>query len=278
MPTGSAAPSGLFDRALIAGRRARAGAAPDFVTGLALAELGERLATVNRRFKKAVLVGPSLGGVEPALAMIDTLEIVATLTPKETDDLPVPAARNYDLIASLLDLQAVNDVPGTLIRLRRLLRPDGLFIAVFLGGRSLYELRTAWIKADSALAGGTYARVAPFMDVRDAGALLQRTGFALPVADVDSHAVRYADPLKLMRELKNLGAANPLREKPKKPVTKTHLAAAVAAYPRDADGRITATLELVWMSGWAPHDSQQRPLTPGSAEISLEKVLKDKSG
>ncbi|MBU1174218.1 MAG: SAM-dependent methyltransferase [Alphaproteobacteria bacterium] len=248
------APPALFDRALIAARRARAPAGGDFVTELVLAELAERLASVNRRFARAALVGPTLSGLDVDLPMVDALELVPTLTPRHSDDMPALATGVYDLLASMLDLQAVNDVPGTLMRLRRRLKPDGLFLAVALGGASLGELRAAWIAADAGIAGGAYARVAPFMDVRDAGSLLQRAGFAMPVSDSDTHRVRYADPLRLMREIKGLGAANPMADKPRRPVTRRHLVAAMAAYPRDGDGRITATLELIWMSGWAPDD------------------------
>lgn len=273
MPIDSAPPE-LFDRPLIAARRARASTTADFVTERVLADLGERLGTINRRFEKAALIGPTLADTAPRLATVDALERVPTLSGAAVEDMPALASDGYDLIVSLLDLQAVNDVPGTLVRLRRLLRPDGFFVAAVLGGRSLAELREAWIEADSARFGGAYVRVAPFMDVRDAGSLLQRAGFALPVSDTDMFAVRYADPLGLMRELKSVSAANPMREKPAQPVTPAQMAAAVAAYPVDPDGRITATLELIWMSGWAPDDSQQKPLRPGSAEVSLAQALK----
>ena len=247
-----ATPPILFDRTRIAARRAKAADSVDFVTEMVLTDLAERLETVQRRFEKAALIGPGLSKARPVLPSVDAFECVPTLTEGQVDDMPVLAASDYDLIVSLLDLQVVNDVPGTLARLRRHLRPDGLFLAVALGGLSLTELRTAWIGADADLLGGAQARVAPFMDVRDAGSLLQRAGFAIPVSDTDLHQVRYADPLKLMRELKALGAANPMMETPAKPVTRRHLAAALNAYPVDADGRITATLELIWMSGWTP--------------------------
>jgi SAM-dependent methyltransferase len=277
MPSPSAAPPELFDRRLIATRRARVPAETDFVTELVLSDLDDRLEAINRRYGRAALVGPTVSAETPAPARVDALDLVPTLTPDEQDDMPLLPARDYDLIVSLLDLQAVNDVPGTLARFRRHLKPDGLFIAVALGGRSLFELRAAWIEADSAISGGATARVAPFMDVRDAGGLLQRAGFALPVSDTDTHKVRYADPLRLMHELKRFGAANPMAERPPRLITPNHMAAAIAAYPADADGRVTATLELIWMSGWAPDESQQKPLRPGSAEISLKEVLKPRN-
>lgn len=270
------APPVLFDRARIAARRSSAAQQPDFVTQLVLDELRGRLESVNRRFEKAAIVGPGLSGMSIALPTVDALEIVPTLSGDAHDDMPAFLSEDYDLVASVLDLQAINDVPGTLARIRRHLRPDGLFIAAALGGRSLSELRAAWINADAEVLGGAGVRVAPFMDVRDAGSLLQRAGFALPVSDTDTHRVRYADPLKLMAELKAFGASNPMAEKPGRPVTRRHLAAAIGAYPVDNDGRITATLELIWMSGWAPDESQPKPKQPGSATASLAEALKSK--
>ena len=273
MTTASPIPPDLFDRSLIVRRRARAPKGPDFVTELILSDLGERIGTINRRFEKAALIGPGIVNVDPGFSTVDSLEVVQTLA-GNTDDMPALAGSDYDLIVSVLDLQVVNDVPGTLTRLRRLLRPDGFFVAAVLGGRSLTELRSAWIAADSEHAGGAFVRVAPFMDVRDAGSLLQRAGFALPVSDTDTHSVRYGDALKLMSELKQLGAGNPMMEKPRRLVTPSQLMSAVSAYPVDPDGRVSVTLEIIWMSGWAPDDSQQKPLKPGSAKMSLAEALK----
>ncbi len=185
----------------------------------------------------------------------------------------------YDLIVSILDLTVVNDVPGFLARIRAHLRPDGLFMAVAVGGDSLTELRQAFLAAEARLTGGASPRVAPFIPLADAGGLLQRAGFALPVTDVETHRVRYADPLRLMRELKALGAQNPLAERPGRPATRNLLLAAAEAYGElaaDPDGRVRATLELVWISGWSPHESQQKPLRRGSATVSLKDVLEKK--
>lgn len=205
--------------------------------------------------------------------------LVATDTPLlDPENLQLPAS-DYDLIVSLLDLQITNDVPGFLARIRAHLAPDGLMLLAAIGGNSLNELRAAWLTADAEISGGAYARVAPFIDVRDAGGLLQRASFALPVADIEQHVVRYASPLAMMRELRTLSATNPLADRPTKMTTKTLLATANAAYESaasDPDGRIRATLEILWLSGWAPHENQQKPLAPGSAEVSLAKVLKSK--
>jgi hypothetical protein len=196
----------------------------------------------------------------------------ATVDP-EVLDLP---RRSYDLIVSIFDLDVVDDVPGFLARARAHLRGDGLFLAAAIGGDSLTELREAFLTADADVSGGAFLRVAPFIPLSDAAGLLQRAGFALPVSDVETHTVRYETPLSLMRELKALGASNPLADRPHKMATLALIRAASAAYEAlaaDSDGRVRATLEIVWVSGWAPHESQQKPLKPGSAEISLTKVL-----
>src|SRR5688572_12699180 len=274
------APPHIFDRALIARHLARRPAGvDDFVTRLALADLKERLATVTRSFGRALILAPDAGPL-PATGRSASGEFAfeqrtTVLNGLDPEAIALPS-RDYDLIVSILDLQIVDDVPGFLMRMRAHLAPDGLFLAAAIGGDSLTELRQAFFAADTERLGGAYARVAPFIPVADVGRLLQHAGFALPVGDVETHVVRYATPLKLMQELKALGASNPLADRPGKLMTASHLAAVSAHYEAiasDADGRVRATLEIVWMSGWAPHESQQKPLKPGSAEISLTKVL-----
>jgi len=278
-------PPKLFDRPLIARRLARRAPEGDFVTRLVLDDLEQRLVTVTRTFEQPLILGPDArllplhGETRNA---VFTFERASTLVPMEGVPVVDPEAlglprSDYDLIVSVLDLQAVNDVPGFLSRIRAHLRPDGLFLAVALGGASLTELRQAFLAADAAVSGGAFARVAPFIDVKDAGSLLQRAGFALPVADVESHVVRYETPFALFAELKALGAANPLAERPGRPASRRLLAQAAQDYARiatDPDGRVRATLELVWMSGWVPHESQQKPLAPGSAQVDLRSVLR----
>lgn len=279
-----ATPPPIFDRALIAARLARRDPAADFVSALVRDDLAERLLTIRRPFARALVMAPDarvlpFGGVSAdgpfAWERAGTL-VAAPGTPLlDAEALALPRT-GYDLVVSLLDLSIVNDVPGFLARIRAHLAPDGLFLAAVLGGDTLTELRQSFLAAEAATTGGASARVAPFLQLADAGPLLQRTGFALPVTDVESHIIRYADPLALMRELKALGAANPLADRPSRPMAGRTLAAAVAAYAErfgDPDGRIRATLEIVWLSGWAPHESQQQPLRPGSAEVSLTKVL-----
>jgi SAM-dependent methyltransferase len=186
------------------------------------------------------------------------------------------APGSFDLIASALALQWANDLPGILIQIRRALAPDGLFLAALVGGQSLTELRTALTTAEAELTGGASPRVAPFADVRDLGALLQRAGFALPVTDIEPIIVRYASMFALMQDLRAMGATNALSERSRKPLRRAILLRAAEIYAgrfSDADGRVRATFEIVWLSGWAPHESQQKPLAPGSARMRLADAL-----
>ena len=175
-----------------------------------------------------------------------------------------------------LPCETVNDLPGVLIQIRRALKPDGLFLAALLGGDTLTELRESFAVAESELTGGVSPRVAPFPDLRDMGALLQRAGFALPVADVDRVVVRYPSPLALMADLRRMGAANPLVERRRVPLRRAILVRMMEVYAdrfADPDGRIRASFDIIWLSGWAPHESQQQPLQPGSATARLADAL-----
>lgn len=270
-------PPPIFDRGLIARHLARRPGTDDFVTDLVLTDLEDRLAALIRPFSKAAIIGPDVdklpttGSTASGVFSFERLPAFGG-----SDDVPDMDGTDYNLIVSLLHLQAVNDVPGYLARLRARLAPDGLLLIATLGGETLTELREAFLAADVLVLGGASARVAPMIQVREAGALLQRAGLALPVADVETHVVRYATPFALMAELKSLGAANPLVDRPRRLATRTLLAAAAQAYAErdaDPDGRIRATLEIVWLSGWAPHESQQQPLRPGSATVRMKDVL-----
>jgi SAM-dependent methyltransferase len=186
------------------------------------------------------------------------------------------AAGSLDLAASLLALHGVNDLPGALIQIRRSLRPDGLFIGCLLGGRSLQELRQAFLEAEAETTGGVSPRVAPFVDLRDLGTLLQRAGFALPVVDSEVVTVRYRDMFGLLRDLRAMGWSNALVARRKARLRRETLLRAAAIYAErfaDADGRLRATFEIVWLSGWVPHESQQKPLRPGSAKARLADAL-----
>jgi SAM-dependent methyltransferase len=284
------APPEVFDRTLLKARRARALAAgaADFLLRQVADDLLDRLATVQRRFEVAADIGTPSPYLAEALARGGQAGRVVRLAPA-----PEPPGAGFDLVAgdeevlpfapasldlavSALALQFVNDLPGVLAQIRRALRPDGLFLAAMLGGETLHELAEAFALAESEITGGASPRVAPFVEVRTAGALLQRAGFALPVVDQDRLTVRYADPLALMRDLRAMGAANPLAERMRRPLRRDVLVRAVSAYAErfaDPDGRIRVTFDVISLSGWAPHDSQQKPLRPGSAQARLADVL-----
>jgi len=273
-------PPKTFDRALIARRlQRRKPDAEDFVTRLVLDDLADRLLVVTRRFERAAILSPDAsqlplrGNTREGSFEFERISTVLD-TGIDPERLTLPRT-GYDLIVSLFDVQVVNDVVGFLSRIRHHLAPDGLFIAAAIGGDSLFELRHAFLSAESQ-SGGAFARVAPFIPLADAGGLLQRAGLALPVTDIESHTVRYASPFALMQEIRALGASNPLADRPGRLMTPRLLAAAAQTYAEefsDPDGRIRATLEIIWMSGWAPDESQQKPLKPGSAQVSLKDVL-----
>jgi SAM-dependent methyltransferase len=266
----------IFDAALIERHLARRGGA-DFVMDLVLGDLEDRLLSLIRDFPRALIIAPDVSRL-PATGRTakGTFPFIPLAAFGHASELPPLPEGEFDLIVSLLHLQAVNDVPGYLAQLRARLAPDGLLLAAALGGNTLTELREAFLAADADISGGASARVAPFIQVRDAGALLQRAGLALPVADVETHIVRYSSPFALMAELKAMGASNPLVDRSRRPATRTLLSAAAQAYAQkdaDPDGRVRATLELIWLSGWLPHESQQQPLKPGSATTRLSDIL-----
>jgi SAM-dependent methyltransferase len=273
----------VFDRPLVRRRLARAlrqGYA-DFLLARAVDDLEERLATVVRSFPLALDVGTptavAAGLLRQRCESVVRLSPVAEAGAVLGDEERLPfGSERFDLAISLLALQGVNDLPGALVQIRRALKPDGLFIGCLLGGTTLTELRQAFTEAESKIEGGVSPRVAPFADVRDLGGLLQRAGLALPVADSEIVRVRYGDPLALMRDLRAMGLANPLRERRRAPMKRATLERAIEVYAErfaDQDGRLPATFELVWLSGWAPHDSQQKPLRPGSATVRLADAL-----
>jgi SAM-dependent methyltransferase len=282
----------IFDHELLIRRKRRAltaavpGAA--FLLDRAVEDLGERLATVERRFDKAAALfcltaaaGDAVLQSGKAQSLV-RIEADAALFGGEAgpvgsyDQIPLDP-ESIDLAVSLLSLHEADDIPGALIQIRRALRPDGLFLGAMAGGGTLGELRESLLAAETELHGGASPRVAPFTDVRDAGALLQRAGFALPVADVETVIVRYDSLFGLMRDLRAMGASNALVDRSRRPASRRLFLRAAEIYAErfaDADGRIRATFAFIWMSGWAPHASQQQPLKPGSATVSLTEVLK----
>ena len=269
----------IFDRQLLRRRLARAQALgpATFLIDRVAQELGERLGVVLRQFERAADLGTPTDAVVRALAASGTVASIVSAHSLAIDEEALPFAdASLDLVTSALSLQFVNDLPGTLIQIRRALKPDGLFLAALIGGDSLNELREAFAQAESEVEGGVSPRVAPFADLRELGALLQRAGFALPVVDSDKLTVRYQSVFALMHDLRRMGASNVLNERRRAPLkrkTLTRMAEVYAKNFADADGRLRATFEIVWLSGWAPHESQQKPLKPGSATQRLADAL-----
>ena len=295
----------IFDRDLLRLRRQRVAADAarhDFLLQRVADDFAERLSIVCREFPVAANIGSHHGVLTERLLALPTIGSMI-----ETDTVgPVPsyhegkgtplfasagktrsriiadeealpfAPASLDLVVSGLVLHHVNDLPGALIQIRRALKPDGLFLAALLGGETLKELREAWLIAEDEVMGGASPRVAPFADVRDLGGLLQRAGFALPVADTDIVRVTYASPLDLMREIKAFGSSNVLTARRRVPATRKLLFRAAEIYSERfalADGRIPATFEIITLTAWVPHESQQKPLQPGSAKARLADAL-----
>lgn len=282
----------IFDRPLLAARRQRARRRPragaDFLVARAVDDLADRLAPVLRRFERVVDFGIAAGAAAEVLRALGKADAVTVAAPDadhpaadvRADEEVVPfAPESVDCVVSLLSLQFVDDLPGTLVQLRRALRPDGLLLAALVGGGSLGELRDAFASAELELTGGMSPRVAPFVDVRDLGSLLQRAGFALPVTDSDRFTVRYRSMFDLVADLRAMGATNPLVDRLRRPSSRRLIMRAAEIYAErhsDPDGRLRATFELVWASAWSPHESQQKPLAPGSAKMRLADAVKTK--
>jgi SAM-dependent methyltransferase len=282
VPTGmalnpTAAPI-LFDRSLLharLGRAQRLGPATFLIERVA-EDLAERLRAVLRDFKSAAEIGAS--GEQLSLALAGRVGRLARvdLPMRESEALPL-AAESLDLVVSALAFQFVNDLPGLLAQIRRALRPDGLLMAAMIGGDTLSELRQSFASAEAELEGGVSPRVAPFADLRDVGALLQRAGLALPVTDVERIVVRYRTAFDLMHDLRRMGATNSLVERRRAPTRRATMLRMAEIYAErfaDPDGRIRATFDVIWLSGWAPHQSQQQPLKPGSAKASLADAVR----
>jgi SAM-dependent methyltransferase len=280
----------LFDRKLLIDRRRRAlrDGAETFLLDRTANELMERLSAVKRHFPFALDLGTPGDFLAGALLRSGQADRVAVCEPLahlrrpgmlcitgDEEALPVGESK-FDLVVSALSLQWVNDLPGTLLQIRRALKPDGLLLAALIGGETLHELRESLAAAESEATGGASPRVSPFADIRSLGALLQRAGYALPVADLDRHVVRYSHAFGLFRDLRLMGAANALTERSRKPLSKRTIARAAEIYAErfsDPDGRLRATFEVLWLSGWAPHEGQQKPLKPGSAKTRLADAL-----
>ncbi len=282
----------LFDRILLAQRRNNVAASAGdhaFLLERVALDFADRLAGIKRTFP----VGLNLGAFNGVLSrhlrscerigMLVDVELSVEMA-RQCDGPCVVADEEFlpfsdgtlDLVLSGLSLQLVNDLPGVLIQIFRSLKADGLLLASMLGGETLKELRHAWLIAEDEIYGGASPRVAPFANLRDVGSLLQRAGFALPVVDLDRVQVTYSSPLALMQELKGMGASNILNARLKKPVTRALLQRVCEVYHQCYgldDGRVSATFDIVNMTAWVPHSSQQQPLKPGTAHARLADAL-----
>ncbi|MGE3290409.1 MAG: methyltransferase domain-containing protein [Geminicoccaceae bacterium] len=282
----------IFDRRLVRLRRGRLAsefASSGFLVQEVIERLLERLGDIRREFRRVLVLGAPTGLVEAGLRGRPGLELIvaadetpAILGPDgaravlDSEALPF-AAGSFDLVLSPMLLHWVNDLPGTLVQLHRCLVPDGLLMLAMPGGETLAELRQALTEAELACEGGAGLHVSPFADVRDAGALLQRAGFALPVVDLDRITVSYADALRLMRELGRMGEGNALRQRRPGPMRRETLALACQIYAErfgDREGRVPATFDILFMAGWKPHPSQQQPARRGSASVRLADALR----
>jgi len=279
----------IFDRQVVERQRVDALARadyPDFLDKLIGKELLSRLEMIERTFEKCLVMGPSGNWFVDAVHRSAKLQKVVWQSgyPGNAGDVVFDSEwlpfkdNSLDCVIALPGLELVNDLPGALIQINRALKPDGLFLAALYGGNTLAELRHVWLLADEALTGGASPRVAPFIDVRQAGNLLQRAGLALPVADMDVLSVRYDSALALMLEIKKMGFANPLTQRSKKLTSRRMLALVEEQYKNlfcDDDGRIRASVEINYLTAWCPHESQQQPLKPGSAQKRLADFLAD---
>ncbi len=282
-----------FDRQLVARHRARAAenfSAADFMVRRAGEEIGGRLETTNRTFQTALDLGCHNGLLARDILKAAGVETVisADLSPSMARQAPAPSIAadeeflpvrpgSLDLVTSALSLHWVNDLPGTLLQVRQALKPDGLFLTALFGGETLHELRDILMQAEAECEGGVSPRVSPFADVRDLGGLLQRSGFALPVVDADQIIVRYDTIFNLMDDLRAMGETNAIAARRKTPLKRATLMRAAQLYQEkhaDPDGRIRATFEILYATGWAPHESQQKPMRPGTAAMRLADALK----
>ncbi len=288
----------VFDRRLLRARRDRAAAslpAHDFLFREVAARLVDRLADIRRDFTVALDLGCHTGFVAQAAKALPPGKIgalvQADLSPRmaaaaraaaglpsvAADEEYLPFAdASFDLVLSCASLHQVNDLPGALVQIQRALKPDGVFLAALFGGATLSELRQAWLAAETAQEGGAGPRVAPFADLRDAAGLLQRAGFALPVADSDTITVTYDTPLKLMADLRSMGESNVMIERRRTPTRRATLMAAADHYMAQfagSDGRAPATFQILYLTGWAPAAGQPQALRPGSAQSRLADAL-----
>ncbi len=285
----------IFDRHLLRQRQNRASRHFDdhsFLHGMIIEDVVDRLESVTRSFPQTLVVGPGAHLLEAALTEkcgVETLfeaalrELRADAAPRNTivlDEEHFPIGpRSFDLVVSIMGLHMVNDLPGVLHLIRQSLRPDGLLIACLPGGNTLTELRACLYQAESEITGGVSPRVIPFAAIRDLGGLLQRAGFTLPVADITTCPITYRKPVRLLSDLRHMGEANVLTGRKHGTLRRDVLTLAMSIYeekfPDPSGSGVRATFDIVTLTGWAPHPTQQRPQKPGSAKTSLERAVMD---
>jgi SAM-dependent methyltransferase len=283
----------IFDKARIAANRHRALLNNDpkaaFLLDIAADEMAERLAVVERTFETAVELHGATGAAAHAAMATGKIGSLTRIESESAyinsgdsfieaplEDVPLEP-QSVNLVLAPLSLHLTNDTPGVFIQIKRALKPDGLFLAAIPGSGTLQELREVLLATEIEITGGASPRVIPFADVRDVGGLMQRAAFALPVIDTETYTVRYDSLFPLMKDLRAMGMANPLADRSRKPLTRAFFLRAAEIYAQryaDPDGRIRATFSIIYVSGWAPHESQQQPLRPGSAKARLADALK----
>lgn len=272
----------VFDRALVLRRRARVNGEDHFLLPRCAQDAAERILDVNRTFQHALFLGPPSFAKRVLDCLPEGKIITVTIAPTSIDEERLPyAAPEFDLIVSGLTLHSVNDLPGALVQTLRALKPDGLFIGALFGGNTLTELRQVLYQSDEAVCGGITPRVSPMADFQQLASLMQRAGFALPVVDTDRVTVSYKNPMRLFADLKAMGETNALTARSRKPVSKRFFIKACEIYLEqfaNAQGKAIASFDILWLTGWAKHDSQQKPLRPGSAKMRLAEALGVKEG
>lgn len=276
--TSPLSPSDIFDRRQRALRDARSRNELPFMPDLGIKKLFHRLHDVRRVFPRALLIGrkhsPDLIENLRSQVKIDDL---CLFNPSSTSEETIPFEdKSFDLVMSSFELHSLNDLPGFLIQIKNILKPDGFFLAVLPGGRTLHELRTCLMEAELAITGGASPRIMPFAGLQSCASLMQRAGFALPVVDSDIVTLTYDHALRLMADLRAAGETNILHDRPRHFTRRAVLTEAARIYAEKftgSDGRIETTVEMIFLAGWAPHDSQQKPKRPGSATIKLADAL-----
>ena len=289
-------PPELFDRARISRNRDRASFAFQDYAFLKVREstqLLERLKDTSRTFPRALDLWAHGGqasnvlresgrvehitAVEPSPAMREQLAAQGYETSDFAGERLAFEDHTFDLLVSVLGLHWVNDLPGVLHQIRQVLKPDGLFLAALFGGETLHELRSCLIEAESEITGGISPRLSPLPKLQDMAGLLQRAGFALPVADIDRVTVRYAHPMKLLQDLKGMGEQAAFAGQVRRPLSRRILSRMSDLYFErfsEPDGKVRASFDVIWVSGWAPAANQPKPLKPGSGKFSLEAAVK----